>query len=282
MGRLFDVGWIPDLHPRDPLGQFRDVPDFLEKHRPHRKRQKPTQGEHSYFSKKRGYRVYHRSRKEVHDGIIKEAIYKARRPTPGQQPTATMLVGGPGTGKNYLMEHGLIDVPEGTVVIDPDWIKEQLPEYKRMVAEGNPRAANLVHSESQDVAKRLQYVALKLGYDVTLVGTGAWTEGEFTRRVKRYHRKGYKVKVVYVNSSVVTALRRNRERGRDVGEGLVRELHRSAARRLPEILAAGTDEVTIWDNDGALKKIAELDKNGYRVLDEDMYDAAFAKGDAKL
>lgn len=278
--------WDPDLHPRDYIGRFRDKSVSVRRElfgRAVDSRQRWTK-----WDKKRKRTVYRQSRKKVHDDIIGWFMSQARKPGGGEQPTALLLAGGPGSGKSRAIEDGHVAEPPSAVHIDPDEIKAMLPEWEPLVEAGDKRAARLLHEESKDIANRLQYTAMRQGYHIVIDGVGNSGPGDFVAKVDSIHRKGYDVEIVIVNSTVPIALARVEKRGRETGryvpDHLVRQLHRSVSRRLLEILATDVP-LTIYQNDNeGMELIGQRSDYGgtFKVADDELYDALFAKSNAKL
>ena len=133
-------------------------------------------------------------RQKIHKQILEkifspEAIQRAT-PKPGEKPVLTILGGRGGSGKSWLTsDKGPVD-KNTAVLIDADWIKGQLPEYKGW-------NANTVHEESSYVAKLADEVVLKLGLNVIHDAT-LKSNASLVKRVSKYESAGYLVDGFYM------------------------------------------------------------------------------------
>lgn len=153
----------------------------------------------------KGGRPLDERREIVHDPIIK-AAFEGKIPAAkignGEKKTAILTMGGPGSGKGVVLDklakHGL-DLKH-FVHVDPDAVKEKLPEYKQSVArEGDfdrtfRGAANQVHEESSYLAKQIAAKAIEGGHHVVIDGTGGNAD-KFIGAIKKLEGAGYDVHV---------------------------------------------------------------------------------------
>lgn len=206
--------------------------------------------------------------RDVHDPIVKELTGKAR---PVRQPTAYMMGGGPASGKSTVIDRGFVKVPENIVAIDPDGIKAMLPEYQRMVALGDARAAGFVHEESSYLSKRVLREAAQDRKNVLLDGTGDSGIDKLAAKVREMRLGGQRVVAQYVSLDTELAVRNATARaiktGRAVDENVIRNTHRAVTEVFPEAVERGLfDEVTLWDTNinGQPRKVLEAvkDANG--------------------
>ncbi len=196
--------------------------------------------------------IYRDSRRPLHQKIAQKRLAGVT-PT-GETPQVTLLMGGSGVGKSTVLRRNEFrDLMTNTVMIDPDEIKTELPEWDPLVRVEDPMVAKIVHDESSDISKAVAYQAREQGLDIVIDGTGAGPS--FMNRVASYKANGYKVKVLWVTSSIETALERVEQRrkmtGRALTESLVRLIHRDSSYRLPEIIGGIEiiDEVQIFENE---------------------------------
>lgn len=206
--------------------------------------------------------------RDVHDPIVQELTGKAR---PVRQPTAYMMGGGPASGKSTVINQGFVKVPENIVSIDPDGIKAMLPEYQRMVALGDARAAGFVHEESSYLSKRVLREAAESKKNVLLDGTGDSGIDKLAAKVRDMRAGGQRVVAQYVSLDTELAVRNATARaiktGRAVDENVIRNTHRAVTEVFPEAVERGLfDEVTLWDTNinGQPRKVLEAvkDANG--------------------
>jgi hypothetical protein len=106
-------------------------------------------------------------RNELHDRII-HSIISAHRYDSGKK--IFMLGGAPANGKSTFINSGCHPYPKNAIKIDPDEIKEQLPEYIIMKEMHVSEAAALVHEESASIAKEIVNRAIQNGFDIISMG----------------------------------------------------------------------------------------------------------------
>lgn len=193
---------------------------------------------------------------EVHDPIVAKAFEgkKTAKELGQDKPVAILTMGGPASGKGVVLgqlkEHGM-DTSK-FVHVDPDAVKEQLPEYKASVphpehtdkkgvhheGKDGPKgdgtgatfrgAAAQVHEESSDIAKRIRQEAMDKGHNVIVDGTGG-NAANFTGLIDQLKSKGYDVHVHYPALDVETGVQRVEKRaegsGRYVPEAVVRSTY---------------------------------------------------------
>lgn len=198
-----------------------------------------------------GTRYYSQGRLERHDAVISRFLANA---TPVDQPTALFLSGGTGSGKSSTIEQ-LGFTKNGTyytdqrgqnwVIVNPDLLKEPLPEFKAMHARGDAYAAFGVHEESSDIAKKLVRRAYESKVNVIIDGTGDSGPGKdgelgnFLKKIKEAKDYGYTTRVEMVDLPTNIAIERMVKRGDDPGTdhgryiatSLLKEMHSGAAAR---------------------------------------------------
>lgn len=145
---------------------------------------------------------YSPERRALHRGIINHHLKNAdkARPQPGEQPTFIMLGGRGGSGKSNFdssrnKEYGVYS-SKSSVVIDPDAIKEMLPEY-------NPSKAHLTHEESSHIADRIRSTARKMGLNVVMDVT---MRSDLSRTMDSFKKKGYRTEAHFMHRAPEYAL----------------------------------------------------------------------------
>jgi Zeta toxin len=182
-----------------------------------------------------------------------------------EHPETLFMAGGSGAGKSSVLgkqktdgsgvfEGGVLeDIPANAVYINPDDIKELIPEYDAMVKLKDPGAASFVHEESSDISKKLLATAEARGYNVVLDGTGDSGVGKFYDKVARAESLGRGTRVVMVDIPTTTAIERAMERakksGRMVPESEIRLVHKNVAANFIQWREKVADW-ELWDNSG--------------------------------
>jgi len=191
-------------------------------------------------------------RKELHDEIKAQAIGKNSMPPEGQQPLAILMMGGSGSGKSSLLAH--VD-KSNFVHIDPDGIKEKLPEYRDGVRNKIRSAAAEVHEESSYVAKHLRDETMNApeGKQRNLIFDGTGANGKsYGKFIDDLKDKGYHVQLLFSHLPKEKADDRMKgraeESGRHVEEAAAAENHAQVPRNWVG-LSKRVDEATMFSTD---------------------------------
>lgn len=218
-------------------------------------------------------------RQTLHDRIMEDVLGSA---TAQDKPTFYMTGGGPAGGKGALVRS--IDYPADIVRIDPDQIKAMLPEYRSMLAEGDPRAAAFVHEESSYLAKRIARQAVESRYNILFDGTGNNTLDNLSSKIASWTSGGHRLVADYVTVDPELAVQRAKERatktGRFVPVPYIRGVHRNVAEVLPQAIDRGLfTDLRLWDTTGRpATLIAQVERGVFSILDQDKWAAFLARG----
>lgn len=206
---------------------------------------------------------------------------------PGQaRPETLFLSGGSGSGKSTVLgKLGL--APVGSVLVNPDSIKELMPEYKTLVEQGSTYAAAATHEESSDVSKRLLGQVVAGDYNAVVDGTGDSGIGKFVGKIEAQQNLGRKVRVTMVDIPTEEAIRRADARasdpsdpgfGRYIDHGEIRKIHQAVAAN-HEIWRNTVDDWEVYSNDDGPRLIARRVGGGpIEVLDASRYQQVLDKG----
>jgi HK97 family phage portal protein len=209
-------------------------------------------------------------RGQLPDDADREEIRKANiRKRKGAQPRALFLAGGPASGKTSALKQDPSVVPPAAVQINPDDVKEQLPEYQTLVGVRDRYAAMAAHEESSTISKRIQAEALDLNMNLVVDGTGDSKPGKFTGKMKESNEAGYEVSSVYVtvqtDTAVIRATKRAFKSGRWVPVGEVRNQHKNVSANFPDVAALPfLADLKVYDN-GADKPVLIAQGSGGTV-----------------
>ena len=236
--------------------------------------------EHIVGRDENGVPIFTEERAALHDKIIDEVLagYIA-----SDEPTYTMLGGGPASGKTTALGKlsGATDPLIAT--IDPDAIKGMLPEYRSMVAAKDERAAAFVHEESSYLAKRVQQAAFERRIPVLLDGTGDGSEASLLGKIEAAKASGYKVRGFYATITVEEAITRATARaertGRKVPEEKIRFTHAKVSAVFP-VAAENMDEISLYDTTERTPRLIARGEGGtLTVSDEETYEGFLRKAD---
>ena len=143
--------------------------------------------------------TYTPERAALHEAIVRD-MDTGKAPASGK-PTLSLILGLPASGKSKQIRPLIRLLGESTVV-DPDAVKDRLPEY----AEGNVQADS-VHVESADVSVQLLHHAADNGHNVVLDVTGKNYE-QTLKTVRGFVERGYAVDVYHVTIPPIKAAAR--------------------------------------------------------------------------
>lgn len=201
---------------------------------------------------------------------VRDAAEAARQ---GQKPQALFMAGGPASGKTTALKAAPELEPDAAVLINPDEVKEKLPEYGEMVDGKDRFAAAGVHEESSDVGKRIHAEAVDLGLNVVVDGTGDSKKGKFAGKMKDMDGAGYEVNALYVTipteEAVIRATLRARKSGRWVPEPELRSQHKNVSANFEDVAALGfLGSLKVYDNSGSGDPVLIYDGG---VVDEERH-----------
>lgn len=225
-----------------------------------------------------GNYVFTPERQALHDKIVADSVDGVPS---SNNPTYTVMGGGPAAGKSTIVKSGAVNVPENSVEVNADLCKEKLPEWNTA---GDSRA-QFTHEESSYLAKRTQAAAFERKQNVLLDGTGDTSPESMSKKIDAARNAGYQVEGHYVtldtNLAVANALARGKETGRYVPEEIVRVTHAGVSQTFPAI-ADRFDKVSLYDTTvmGKPRLIAKGGGGVVDILDQTAYDAFIAKGRA--
>lgn len=225
-------------------------------------------------------------RSELHDKIVAKFFKGVEKPAAGQRPVLVVMGGGGAAGKGTILRllrsRGEIMPPHQAVHIDPDQIKDEIPEYADLLKAGDTRAAGVAHEESSALRNRIESRALAERYNVVLdVTLGNQTKG--LALLKRYKEAGYEIRLIGVTIDPATAAVRAIKRATEPGDAQGRwvpmeELLKAHKAFTPafESYAALADSAVLYDNsNGARVKLVEKKLGGeLQFIDMDGYNLA--------
>lgn len=149
---------------------------------------------------------------------------------------AIFTMGTPGAGKSYITQKRYSDWK----ILDCDDIKKLHPDY-------NPTKPQDVHMWSKIKLEKEFQKALRQEESFVLDGTGGNTD-RLSRRIHEAKDAGFNTKIVYVTCSLSTALRRNKERDRNVSEDIVKQKYKDVIYGF-HLVASLPDDLEVVRND---------------------------------
>ncbi|MDA2491526.1 zeta toxin family protein [Bacillus cereus group sp. MYBK132-2] len=226
-------------------------------------------------------------RKLLHNEII-ESFLKGQLQQE-QEPEAILLGGGSAAGKSSIGElviKGYKLQKQNMIWIDPDKIKEKIPEYQDAMGsediESIKQAAFLVHDESSDITMKLLKICMKRKLNFMYDGTMK-NEVKYIKLIQQLRQAGFSIKAIIVDVPIKVALERSNIRfkvtGRLVPEHIIEDSHMRVATTFSKIKDL-IDCYTLYDNTGKEPEVFAF-KESKRVeeiiVDESRNDQFYEK-----
>lgn len=268
--------WREELHPRDHDGRFAeegdhtgwDVPEFPETIPAGNPLLIHTDG------------IKTPARERFRDAVAEKAL-QGVTPPEGRKPRVTFMGGGGASGKGWvrdiLEKQGKIST-ENRVALDPDEIKNSIPEYQRIIDKGDSRAARMVHYESADIGQRIQDRAVERGLDVVndvTLGNPHYAK----ESLRQFKDADYDVHLVGVTADPVDAVKRNFDRAQETGRyvpvDVQLEAHKGFSQGFLEYLDM-VNSAELWDTNGPEPRLIAEKKPGsdeLTVYDDEAWEA---------
>lgn len=233
-----------------------------------------------------GVPQYKAARKKIHDRIIFNTVnVKGSRAAEGEKPVVVFMGGGGGSGKSTVLDSGVESglIPDlKYVTINPDDVKADLPDYKKVRRAGDYRAAEIVHEESSDVADMALAQAVQENRNIVIDKTMA-NPGKNLALMELLRQKGYEIRFVGVTVDPGTAVNRNLGRFYNSGrlpqlQAMVRS-HKAFNGNAEQYLEAA-DIGVIVDTSGN-SPVTFVSKNAdgsVEVTDPDLLDIMLGRG----
>lgn len=285
--KLRSAEWNEELHPRDERGRFGPGggggSSMIGKPASHYTPSRPDGLDtRERFSDGHGH--YTEERQKLHDEIVAKYM---QRTTAVERPTATILGGAPGVGKSTAVAREGIG-KENTVLINPDEIRNDLPEYAKDAEGKRPSSTAFTHEEASDISAELVRAASKGNRNVVLDGTGDSSIEKLGGKVAVLRSRGASVEAAYVTTSVEVSQQRADKRsenpksssfGRRVPPTAMREMHKAVSKVFPEAVRQGLfDRASLYDSTNGHVLVASARGRDLTVHDQVLWDAFVGKG----
>lgn len=191
------------------------------------------------------------ARAALHDEIIASQLDSVA-PASGR-PRLVILGGGAGSGKTTLLQllrrNGHAPEAGSCVEVNPDALKEHLPEFRRLQQANDARAAAVVHEESSRLRHRLMDAALAKGADIVLDVTMA-NRARGLKAIGEAQKNDYDVSLfaatIGAELAVYRTVRRGLATGRHVPIASVIISHKGFSQAFPGYLRV-LPHVELWD-----------------------------------
>jgi predicted ABC-type ATPase len=214
-------------------------------------------------------------RQALHDKIVEHFVSQGKL----QTGHVYILGGPPANGKTSLEESGFLPYPTDQIVgVNPDKIKEMLPEYKFLMDRKKRYSAAFVHEESSLISKKIINRSLAERKDFIIDGIGDGGLDVLAGKLSRYKAAGNRVVGNYVSLdtdlSVKLAEARGKKSGRYVPRSYLLEMNREISNLVPKLMEGDLfDELTLWDTNinGQPRKVASKKGRSADVHDATLY-----------
>ena len=190
----------------------------------------------------------------LNEGINDPGVFKA-----------VFMAGGPGSGKSLAAKKlGFLTMGLRPVNSDSSFeigLKKAGLSLKMPEDEEEQRDAIRIHAKAMTGRRQDMYVKGRLGM---VIDSTARDIKKIIVQKKLLEQLGYETAMVFVNTSLETALDRNRQRERSIPDKIVQDNHKVVRANMGKLQATfGRQNFFIIDNDGDTK---DLDKNTTKIF----------------
>lgn len=220
--------------------------------------------------------AYSLDRQELHQTII-DKILEGITPVDTDRYTkhAVITMGVPASGKSEVVR----DVMKSTnyAHVDPDHVREQLPEFKAAVDQRAKNGGSIVADETIHIADKAFFAAVGKGMDAVLEGVAASLEWYEKQLIPNLKKRGYKITLLMVHEpDADAAVFRAGERGKKTGRFVPEDNIRKAQPKIPKNfihMAKLVDGFTAYQTGRPPTKMWGKDEGREIVYDQDAYEA---------
>ena len=190
----------------------------------------------------------------LNEGINDPGVFKA-----------VFMAGGPGSGKSLAAKKlGFGSMGLRPVNSDSSFemgLKKAGLSLKMPESEEEQRDAIRVHAKAITGKRQEMYLKGRLGI---VIDSTARDVKNIVKQRKLLQDLGYETAMVFVNTSLETALDRNRQRERSIPDNIVQSNHATVRKNMGKLQSTfGRGNFFIVDNDG---KMSDLDKNTTKIF----------------
>ena len=190
----------------------------------------------------------------LNEGINDPGVFKA-----------VFMAGGPGSGKSLAAKKlGFGSMGLRPVNSDQSFemgLKKAGLSLKMPESEEEQRDAIRVHAKAITGKRQEMYIKGRLGL---VIDSTARDVKNIVKQRKLLQDLGYETAMVFVNTSLETALDRNRQRERSIPDNIVQSNHATVRKNMGKLQSTfGRGNFFIVDNDG---KMSDLDKNTTKIF----------------
>lgn len=188
------------------------------------------------------HKKYAEERVKLQDRIIRELCASGTKQEDLLLPWVVFTAGAMGAGKGFvtrwLAKQGCFPL-EQCVIVDPDEIRQKLPEWNGYVKKDPMQAAMKTQKEAGHIAEILGYKALRSRWNVVFDGSlrdVEWYKIYFQKL--RYAFPGIRLMILHIQADREAVLQRAEERGYQTGRMVPRQLLESSMEDVPKSVEA--------------------------------------------
>lgn len=230
-----------------------------------------------------GQGTYTREREIIHNQIVHDLL-KDIAPAP-DKPLSIFLGGGSASGKtsiSKMLVQSFKDEGEGVILIDSDYIKTKLPEYKELIRSSPEQAAAILHDESSDISEKLFDFAIQKKVNLIFDGTMKNAE-KYSNLIQQVKAKDYSTSIVIADVPLAEAFRRAEIRfqieKRRVPEEIIRYSHENVPRTFLQ-LKDKVDSFYLYDTSSRYPEQFYAQENKQLLVHkEERLSQFYSKGD---
>jgi len=181
--------------------------------------------------------TYGHTRVQVQDDILRQ-LCNDQNSKSELLPWVVFTAGAMGAGKGYVVrwmdQNGYLPMEE-FVVVDPDIIRQMLPEWDAYVNYDSESAGDKTQKEAGHIAEILGYKALRNRYRVIFDGSlrdAKWYMSFFERI--RDHFPGIRIMILHILSEKDEVLRRAEKRGEETGRVVPKKTLLASMEAVPQ------------------------------------------------
>jgi len=184
------------------------------------------------------HRKYSEQREAVQDNLIMQMCRNCARLGNEMLPWVIFTAGAMGAGKGYVMrwmdKNGYVPL-QNFITVDPDAIRQMLPEWNLYVAADPEKAGDMTQKEAGCVAEILGYRALRDRFNVIFDGSlrdTKWYKSYFQRL--RDNFPGIRIMILHVVAEKEEVLAHAHARALETGRAVPVELIENSMKQVPE------------------------------------------------
>lgn len=184
------------------------------------------------------HKKYDENRVLLQDRIIEELSSKGQQQHDLLLPWVIFTAGAMGAGKGYVLEfmdkEGCLPLSQ-FVIVDPDQVRQTLPEWQGYVDKDPQTAAIKTQKEAGHIAEILGYKALRERWNVIFDGSlrdVEWYKVYFQKLRQSF--PGIRLMILHIKAEREAVLKRAEDRGKATGRMVPMELLESSMRQVPQ------------------------------------------------